>query len=115
MSSLHATDATSALHRLIDMGIEPFLMASSLVGVVGQRLVRKICPSCVIVYEPTRRRTRAVRPFRWHDKDKFVHGVGCNYCSHTGYRERVGVYEVLAVTDEIRQLIVSSAAPHGDA
>jgi type IV pilus assembly protein PilB len=111
MSSLHATDATSALHRLIDMGIEPFLMASSLVGVVGQRLVRKICPSCVIRYEPTPEERKLYDHFGGAAKDKFVHGAGCNYCSHTGYRERVGVYEVLALTDEIRQLIVSSAAP----
>ena len=53
MSSLHATDATSALHRFMDMGIEPFLVASSLLGVVGQRLVRKMCPNCVQPYEPT--------------------------------------------------------------
>ena len=111
MSSLHATDATSALHRLIDMGIEPFLMASSLVGVVGQRLVRKICPSCVIVYKPTLEERKLYDHFGGTKKLKFVHGVGCNYCSNTGYRERVGVYEVLAVTDEIRQLIMASAAP----
>jgi type IV pilus assembly protein PilB len=111
MSSLHATDATSALHRLIDMGIEPFLMASSLVGVVGQRLVRKICPSCVTVYKPTLEERKIYDHFGGTKKLKFVHGVGCNYCSHTGYRERVGVYEVLAVTDEIRQLIVARAAP----
>jgi type IV pilus assembly protein PilB len=111
MSSLHATDATSALYRLIDMGIEPFLMASSLVGVVGQRLVRKICPSCVTPYEPTPEERTLYDHFGGTPKEKFVHGTGCNYCSNTGYRDRVGVYEVLAVTDEIRQLIVTAAAP----
>jgi type IV pilus assembly protein PilB len=111
MSSLHATDATSALHRLIDMGIEPFLMASSLVGVVGQRLVRKICPSCVVRYEPTAEERALYDQLGGTAKETFVHGVGCNYCSHAGFRERVGVYEVLAVTDEIRQLIVTGAAP----
>ena len=111
MSSLHATDATSALYRLIDMGIEPFLMASSLVGVVGQRLVRKICPSCVTPYEPTPEERTLYDHFGGTPKEKFVHGIGCNYCSNTGYRDRVGVYEVLAVTDEIRQLIVTAAAP----
>ena len=91
------------------MGIEPFLMASSLVGVVGQRLVRKICPSCVVPYEPTPEERRVVRATSAAPpKDAFVHGVGCNYCSDTGYRDRVGVYEVLAVTDEIRQLIVAA-------
>ncbi len=111
MSSLHATDATSALYRLIDMGIEPFLMASSLVGVVGQRLVRKICPSCKAVYEPTSAEREWYESFGGTQKETFAHGVGCNYCSGTGYRERVGVYEVLDVTNELRQLIVTGAAP----
>ena len=111
MSSLHATDATSALYRLIDMGIEPFLMASSLVGVVGQRLVRKICPSCVTAYEPTAAEREWYDSFGGTPKETFVHGAGCAYCSGTGYRERVGVYEVLAVTDELRQLIVNGASP----
>jgi type IV pilus assembly protein PilB len=111
MSSIHATDATSALYRLIDMGIEPFLMASSLVGVVGQRLVRKICPSCVTPYEPTDDERVMYDRFGGTYKVAFVHGLGCNYCSDTGYRDRVGVYEVLAVTDEVRQLIIGSAAP----
>ena len=111
MSSIHATDATSALYRLIDMGIEPFLLASSLVGVVGQRLVRKICPSCVSPYEPTVDEQKMYDQFGGTHKVAFVHGLGCNYCSETGYRDRVGVYEVLAVTDEVRQLIVSNASP----
>ena len=94
------------------MGIEPFLMASSLVGVVGQRLVRKICPSCVSdLRADGRRSTSCTTSSAARTKDTFVHGVGCNYCSDTGYRDRVGVYEVLAVTDEIRQLIITSAPP----
>ncbi|MDP9463482.1 MAG: GspE/PulE family protein, partial [Actinomycetota bacterium] len=111
MSSLHAIEATSALFRLIDMGIEPFLVSSSLVGIVGQRLVRRICPSCAVAYEPSPEERRQYEVLGGPPKETFVHGVGCNYCSDTGYRERVGVYEVLAVTDEIRQLIVASASP----
>ena len=111
MSSLHATDASSAVYRLIDMGIEAFLVASSLVGVVGQRLVRKICPSCVKEYEPTPEEMAQYIQLGGTPKDVFVRGAGCNYCSDTGYRDRVGVYEVLAVTDEIRQLMVTGAAP----
>ncbi len=111
LSSLHATDATSSVYRLVDMGIEPFLIASSLVGVVGQRLVRKICPSCAVVYEPSPEHLAAYQFYGGEPKDKFVHGAGCNYCSDTGYRERVGVYEVLGITDEIRQLIVTAAPP----
>lgn len=111
MSSLHATDATSALYRMIDMGIEPFLLSSSLVGVVGQRLVRKICPSCITGYEPTNKEREWYDTFGGSAKEAFVHGGGCNYCSGTGYRDRVGVYEVLAITDAVRQLIVDRAAP----
>ena len=111
MSSLHATDATSALYRLIDMGVEPFLMASSLVGVVGQRLVRKICPSCTMEYDPPPEERKLYEFYGGVPKERFVHGSGCNFCSSTGFRDRVGVYEVLAVTDEMRQLIVTAAAP----
>jgi type IV pilus assembly protein PilB len=111
MSSLHATDACSSLYRLIDMGIEPFLVASSLVGVVGQRLVRKICPTCATDYEPTARERETFESLGGGSKQVFVHGAGCNYCSGTGYRDRVGVYEVLVVTDEIRALMVSAEPP----
>jgi type IV pilus assembly protein PilB len=111
MSSLHATDASSALYRLVDMGIEPFLVSSSLVGVVGQRLVRKICPSCAAPYEPTLNECELYQAHGGVPKDRFVRGAGCNYCSDTGFRDRVGVYEVLAVTDEIRQLMMQSSAP----
>jgi type IV pilus assembly protein PilB len=111
MSSLHATDATSALHRFIDMGIEPFLLSSSLLGVVGQRLVRRVCTHCVEPYSPT------VDELEFYlssggdpDKRDFVHGAGCNFCGQTGYYDRVGVYEVLPVTDPVRELIVHSAS-----
>ncbi len=111
MSSLHATDASSALYRLIDMGIEPFLVASSLVGVVGQRLVRRNCPSCTAPYTPSPQELKWYESNNGIPKDTFLRGAGCNYCSDTGYRDRVGVYEVLEVTDEIRRLMVSEAAP----
>ena len=114
MSSLHATDASAALHRFLDMGIEPFLLASSLLGVVGQRLVRRNCPHCVEAYVPTieemsffeRGGGEALTP-------EFRRGAGCNLCGGTGYYERVGVYEVLAVTEEVRELIVRGAS-HND-
>ena len=97
MSSLHATDATSALHRFMDMGIEPFLVASSLLGVVGQRLVRKICPHCIAPYEPTPdERAFYERGGGELEKTSFVHGAGCTFCGQTGYYDRVGIYEVLA-------------------
>jgi type IV pilus assembly protein PilB len=112
VSSLHATDATSALHRFMDMGIESFLIASSLLGVVGQRLVRHMCEHCLEPYSPTaEERSFFERGGGSPDKHDFVAGVGCNFCGHTGYFDRIGIYEVLAVTDEMKELIVTDA-PH---
>lgn len=111
MSSIHATDTTSALHRFLDMGIEPFLIASSLLGIVGQRLVRRICPHCIEPYVPTPdERTFFERGGGDTAKQEFYAGSGCNFCGQTGYFERIGIYEVLRVTDEMKQMIVENAA-----
>jgi type IV pilus assembly protein PilB len=111
MSSLHATDATSALHRFMDMGIEPFLVASSLLGVVGQRLIRKICTNCVATYKPTpEERSFYEASGGDTDKTEFKHGNGCNVCGQTGYYDRVGIYEVLPITDDLKELIVERAS-----
>ena len=110
LSSLHGTDAVAALHRLLDMGIEAFLVASSIVGVVSQRLLRKMCDNCREPYTPG---ADELAVFRQHsggsEKTTFFHGVGCSYCSGTGYRDRVGIYELLKITPEIRRLIVGWA------
>jgi type IV pilus assembly protein PilB len=111
MSSLHATDASAALHRFLDMGIEPFLLASSLTGVVGQRLVRRNCPRCTEPYEPGVEETAFVEKTVGEipADAKFMRGKGCGFCRETGFFERVGVYEVLTVTDAIRRLMVEHA------
>ena len=110
LSSLHGTDSVAALHRFLDMGIEAFLIASSVVGVIGQRLLRKICDSCKEPYSPG---ADEIAVFRQHsggsDKSQFFHGAGCNYCAGTGYRDRIGVYELLRITPELRRLIVGWA------
>ena len=110
LSSLHGTDSVAALHRFLDMGIEAFLIASSVVGVIGQRLLRRICDSCKEPYTPG---ADEVAVFRQHsggsDKTQFFHGAGCNYCAGTGYRDRIGVYELLRITPELRRLIVGWA------
>jgi type IV pilus assembly protein PilB len=109
LSTLHGTDAVAALHRLLDMGVESFLIASSVLAVVGQRLVRRICPSCTVAYEPTpEERAYFIAAGGSPDK-KFVRGAGCGYCAGTGYRDRVGVYELLNITPEIKRLIVGWA------
>jgi type IV pilus assembly protein PilB len=110
LSSLHATEAVSALYRLLDMGIESFLIASSITAVVAQRLVRRSCTSCLEPYQPTAEELAFLRAFSSDEPEHgFVHGVGCHLCTHTGFLERIGVYELLAVTDEVRELIVDRA------
>jgi type IV pilus assembly protein PilB len=109
ISSMHATDAVSALHRFLDMGIESFLIASSVLAVVGQRLVRRTCPSCRVPYTPTDEEMAFYEDSGGPPKEVFFHGTGCNFCSDTGYQDRIGVYELLEMTPEIRRLIVGWA------
>jgi type IV pilus assembly protein PilB len=109
LSSLHATDAVAALHRFLDMGIESFLIASSVLAVVGQRLVRRICDSCKTSYSPTIEEMEFYAQSGGRPKKKFYRGAGCNFCSNTGFSDRVGVYELLQITPEIKRLIVGWA------
>jgi type IV pilus assembly protein PilB len=110
LSSLHGTDSVAALHRFLDMGIEAFLIASSVVGVIGQRLLRRVCDSCKEPYSPG---ADELAVFRQHsggsEKSTFYRGAGCNFCAGTGYRDRIGVYELLRITPELRRLIVGWA------
>jgi type IV pilus assembly protein PilB len=110
LSSLHATDATAALHRFLDMGIESFLVASSILGIVAQRLVRRICEACKEPYDPPSDELEIYEQWGGKPKSEFFHGGGCNFCSHTGYVERVGVYELLRASEEIKALIVKQAS-----
>ena len=104
LSTLHTNDSISSAMRLIDMGAEPFLVASSLLGVVAQRLVRRVCDNCKETYEPTEQELIWLRSFDLDPLDieaGFVHGRGCYQCSNTGYRGRVGVYEMLEMNEEM--------------
>jgi type IV pilus assembly protein PilB len=109
VSSLHATDSVSALHRFLDMGIESFLIASSVLAVVGQRLLRRICPSCKAPYVPTDEEMVFYEESGGPTKTEFFQGTGCNFCTHTGYKDRIGIYELLIMTPEIRRLVVGWA------
>jgi type IV pilus assembly protein PilB len=109
LSSLHATDTASAVHRFLDMGIEAFLVASSVLAIVGQRLVRRTCPSCKVPYTPTEEEFAFYVEAGGTGKDKFFVGEGCNFCAGTGYQDRIGVYELLRITPEIKRLIVGWA------
>jgi type IV pilus assembly protein PilB len=109
ISSMHATDSVSALHRFLDMGIESFLVASSVLAVVGQRLLRRICPSCKAPYTMTEEEMVFYQESGGPEKDVFYQGTGCNFCSDTGYKDRIGIYELLIMTPEIKRLIVGWA------
>lgn len=112
LSSLHAVDAVAAVHRFTDMGIEPFLVASAMSGVVGQRLLRRSCIACKAPYTPTPAEVSMVSEAVGHQPKAWVKGTGCNVCHNTGYRGRVGVYELLQVTDPVREAIVGRATHH---
>jgi type IV pilus assembly protein PilB len=109
-TTLHTNDAPGAVARLIDMGVEPFLIASSLEAVLAQRLVRKICTTCRQPYEPSEAILRQIG-LAIHDLgDKnFYYGAGCADCNNTGYRGRKGIYELLDITEPIRELITQRA------
>lgn len=104
LTSLHANDAAGALSRLMDMGIEPFLMASSVTTSIGQRLVRTNCPKCLESYVPDETvRARLSLP----KNREYVRGTGCEYCAKTGFRGRVGLYEILEISSDIRRMILA--------
>ncbi|MFK5927662.1 MAG: type II secretion system ATPase GspE [Desulfuromusa sp.] len=109
-STLHTNDSAGALARLVDMGVEPFLAASALVGVLAQRLVRTVCPHCRISYQPEAQLLAEL--FAGTEVPKqatFYRGRGCSHCMQVGYLGRTGLYELLEVTDPIRHLVTSNA------
>jgi type IV pilus assembly protein PilB len=106
LSTLHTDDAPSTVTRLMDMNIEPYVVASALVGVIGQRLVRRLCSGCRRQYTPEGETLRAMN-IAEADAAQFVfyRAVGCEDCNHTGYRGRIAIYEVMRVSDKVRRLI----------
>ncbi len=108
LSTLHTNDASGAVSRLVDMGVEPFLVASSVVGVLGQRLARTICPNCKEPYEPSPEAIKRFGLSMFSDADlNFYRGRGCDNCKMTGYRGRTGIHEILTMTDRVRSLILN--------
>uniref|UniRef100_UPI004049BCD1 GspE/PulE family protein n=1 Tax=Cephaloticoccus sp. TaxID=1985742 RepID=UPI004049BCD1 len=105
-STLHTNDAPSAVTRLIDIGVKPFLVSTSLRGVMAQRLVRKICPDCRAAYAPTEQELHClnITPIQVRE-GSICRGQGCSKCQGTGYYGRMGIFELLVVDDEIRNLI----------
>ena len=106
LSTLHTNDAPGAVTRLVDMGVEPFLISSTLQAVLAQRLVRTVCRKCRTPFEPTESQLTLLNLSPHDIGDKvFYYGRGCNMCNDTGYKGRKGIYELLVCTDPIRHLI----------
>jgi type IV pilus assembly protein PilB len=105
-TTLHTNDAPGAVTRLIDMGVEPFLISSTLEAVLGQRLLRSICPQCRTAYQPNESQLAEleISPLDIGER-KFYYGKGCDACNNTGYKGRKGIYELLKINDPIRELI----------
>lgn len=108
LSTLHTNDSFSAVTRLRDMGVEPFKIAASLLGVVAQRLVRTICPACDTTYYPSAEQLDSIR-YKGERRRQFHRGQGCRECYDTGFRGRTGIYEVFSVDREMRELISNDA------
>ncbi len=106
LSTLHTNDAVSSIVRLEDMGVETYLVANSLVGLVAQRLLRKVCPNCAHEMETTEQE----RIFLGEDVKTVWRGTGCSYCNNTGYKGRIAVHEILAIDNTIRRMIVDHAS-----
>jgi general secretion pathway protein E len=111
-STLHTNDAPGALTRLLDMGVEPYLVASVLEGVLAQRLVRLVCPACRQPYTPDAGELRALGVDRVPASARLSRGAGCSECRGTGYRGRTGIYEFMIMTEELRGLTLRKTAGH---
>jgi general secretion pathway protein E len=104
-STLHTNDSASALTRLVDMGIEPYLLTSSITAILAQRLVRRICPNCKELYIPTEFERDLLKEYMRNGERSLYTGRGCDNCLHTGYSGRMGVFELLVLTSRIRHMV----------
>ncbi len=110
-STLHTNDAPSAITRLRDMGVEPFLITATVEAILAQRLVRRICVECRTEFEPSDELLMELQlPIETARQYSFYYGRGCQRCNNSGYKGRTGIYELLDVTDEIRDLVTSNAS-----
>ncbi len=110
-TTLHTNDAPSSIARLLDLGVEPFLLTATLEGIIGQRLVRKICENCKTPFQPSESQLSELQLTPEDVKGKkFYYGRGCNKCNNTGYKGRTGIFEVMTFNDEMRDLIMNQAS-----
>jgi general secretion pathway protein E len=106
LSSIHANDAVGVVLRLIDLGVEPFLVSSALIGVIAQRMVRCVCPNCAHPVEASPEESLVYNQLMGEQRRKFVHGSGCKSCANSGFRGRTGIFEIFCNSDEIKTLLV---------
>jgi type II secretory ATPase GspE/PulE/Tfp pilus assembly ATPase PilB-like protein len=109
LSSIHANDAVGVLSRLLDLDVEPASMSSTLIGILSQRMVRRICPNCKAPCQPTEEEARAYASEMNEDVPTLYQGNGCNLCANTGYRGRTGIFEFLVMTEAVREMLRSRA------
>jgi general secretion pathway protein E len=110
LSSIHANDATGIVARLLDLGIERFLISSALIGVVSQRMVRRICPDCAEMVKAPVAEQKAYEKETGEVREKFLYGKGCKSCSGSGYRGRQGIFEILRMNEELRTMLLEGAS-----
>ncbi|MFC1981911.1 GspE/PulE family protein, partial [Chloroflexota bacterium] len=109
LSSVHANDTASVVFRMIDLGVEPFLLASALVGVTAQRMVRRVCPYCSRPTSVSSEEQQAYEEEMNEKRSEFLVGTGCNFCANTGYLGRTGIFEVMTMSEPIRRMVLSNA------
>jgi type II secretory ATPase GspE/PulE/Tfp pilus assembly ATPase PilB-like protein len=109
LSSIHANDTVGVLYRLLDLKIEHFLIASSMIGIVAQRMVRRICPDCAQMIEAPTMEQTAYEQEMGEKQTKFLYGTGCKSCAYSGYLGRIGIFEILTMSDAIRTMIAEKA------
>jgi general secretion pathway protein E len=105
LSSIHANDVVGVFFRLIDLGIEPYLIAATLVGIVAQRMIRRICPHCRVTYQPSAEEKAIYVEELGQQPTTLYKGEGCNLCGGTGYQGRIGIFELLVISEEIGRLL----------
>jgi general secretion pathway protein E len=109
LSSVHANDTVSTIFRMIDLGVEPFLLTSAVVGIVAQRMVRRVCPYCSRPTPVSPDEQLAYEQEMNEKRSEFLVGAGCNFCANTGYLGRTGIFEVLVMNEAVRRLVLSGS------
>lgn len=110
LSSIHSNDAVGVIFRLLDLGVEPFLVSSAVIGVAAQRMVRLVCPHCATYREASLLEQLAYSNEVGETRAQFLYGSGCDLCNHTGYRGRTGIFEILPLSDNIRMKVLNHAS-----